>query len=181
MVADGPHQVFKGTCPELLLRAKPILGVSAVHAAALLKNLVGPLSNLFLSRFDLFRHPRCSPVQGVEGAPSLIPPLISVHTGSIVFSIRIGSYSPTDDRGRVHASVGDGSDRWRRPRRCGRASRRGRIGPKPTQFLSGSALNRACSAIPTKVAIRIAGYSCPMSASAVASDRAMRCTGYASP
>ena len=44
-----------------------------------------------------------------------------------------------------------------------------------------AALNRACNAMPTNVAIRIAGYSCPMSASAVVSDRAMRCTGYASP
>ncbi len=38
----------------------------------------------------------------------------------------------------------------------------------------GAALNRACKAIPTKVAIRIAGYSCPISDSAVVSDRAMR-------
>jgi hypothetical protein len=38
----------------------------------------------------------------------------------------------------------------------------------------GAALNRACKAIPTNVAIRIEGYSCPISDSAVVSDRAMR-------
>jgi hypothetical protein len=38
----------------------------------------------------------------------------------------------------------------------------------------GAALKRACKAIPTNVAIRIEGYSCPISASAVVSDRAMR-------
>jgi site-specific recombinase XerD len=48
-------------------------------------------------------------------------------------------------------------------------------------FESAVASDRARKAIPTNVAIRIAGYSCPISASAVASDRATRWTGYASP
>ena len=50
-----------------------------------------------------------------------------------------------------------------------------------TSVSLSAALNRACNAIPTNVAIRIAGYSCPTSASAVANDRAMRWIGYASP
>ena len=50
-----------------------------------------------------------------------------------------------------------------------------------TSVSLSAALNRACNAMPTSVAIRIAGYSWPMSASAVVSDRAMRWTGYASP
>jgi hypothetical protein len=38
-------------------------------------------------------------------------------------------------------------------------------------------LERACSAIPTRVAIRIEGQSCPISAAAAAIDRATRCIG----
>lgn len=52
-----PQQALKCRRPELLLRSEPVLDISAMLAAAFLKNLIGSLSNLRVRWFDWFAHP----------------------------------------------------------------------------------------------------------------------------